>query len=61
MFFIGVGIVYLLNIADASVDAHLKKFDVSDNLSLTIRPRAFYCARATYSLGAGISISLNFK
>lgn len=27
-----------LNVADAAVDAHLKTFDVSDNLSLNIRP-----------------------
>jgi hypothetical protein len=29
---------YVLNIIDASVDAHLYKFDISDNLSLNWRP-----------------------
>lgn len=30
--------VYLLNIADATIDAHLAEFDISDNLGLRIRP-----------------------
>jgi TM2 domain-containing membrane protein YozV len=32
------GLVYVLNIVDASVDAHLFYFDISDNLSLHIAP-----------------------
>ena len=32
-------IVYLLSIIDASVDAHLYYYDVSDNLSLGIKPK----------------------
>lgn len=32
------GVLYALNIIDASVDAHLKDFDVSDDLSMKIRP-----------------------
>jgi hypothetical protein len=32
------GVVYALNIIDASVDAHLKDFDVSDDLTLKVRP-----------------------
>lgn len=35
LFFI---IFYGLNVADAAVDAHLKTFDVSDDLSLQIKP-----------------------
>ena len=35
LFFI---IFYGLNVADAAVDAHLKTFDVSDNLSLQLKP-----------------------
>ncbi|MCE3259623.1 MAG: hypothetical protein K0S12_1264 [Bacteroidetes bacterium] len=35
---IGIAAVYLLNIVDANVDAHLKTFDVSDDLSLSIDP-----------------------
>jgi hypothetical protein len=36
--FILMGILYILNVVDASVDGHLKDFDVSDDLSLQIRP-----------------------
>jgi hypothetical protein len=32
------GVVYLLNIADAAVDAHLSGFDVGDDLSLNAGP-----------------------
>lgn len=32
------GVFYALNIIDAGVDAHLKDFDVSDDLSLKVRP-----------------------
>lgn len=32
------GVLYALNIIDATVDAHLKDFDVSDDLSLKVRP-----------------------
>lgn len=30
---------WALNVVDATVDAHLKSFDVSDNISLRIKPR----------------------
>jgi hypothetical protein len=32
------GVLYALNIIDASVDAHLKDFDVTDDLTLKVRP-----------------------
>jgi hypothetical protein len=35
---IGIMAIYLLNIIDANVDAHLRTFDVSDDLSLNISP-----------------------
>jgi len=34
----GAALLYLLNIVDATVDAHLYTFDVSDNLSLNVQP-----------------------
>lgn len=36
--YIVTGVVYVLNIIDAYVDAHLKDFDVSDDLSLHTKP-----------------------
>ena len=44
--------VYLLKIIDASVNAHLFHFDVSDDISLNIRPYS------TFS-NTGVSFSLN--
>jgi hypothetical protein len=37
MIVLGVG-VYLLQIVDAHVDAHLKEFDLNPNLQLSVRP-----------------------
>lgn len=48
-----IGLFYVLNIVDASVDAHLYYFDISDDLSLNLAP-------AVYSQG-GIGICLGLK
>jgi hypothetical protein len=42
-----------LNVVDATVDAHLKGFDVSDDLSMKIQPK--------FDRGPGIAIVLKFK
>lgn len=54
--------IYVLQIVDANVDAHLHDFDVSDDLSLRIRPWTGDRVRQLPSLGsnAGVSLSLNF-
>ncbi len=36
--YIAIGAIYILNIIDANVDAHLFYFDVGDDLSMDIRP-----------------------
>ncbi len=36
--YIGTGLVYLLNIVDAYVDAHLQDFDLSEDLAIQIGP-----------------------
>lgn len=51
----GLGLLYILNIVDASVDAHLFSFDVSDNLSLSIHPTLINTA---YYYHTGISINI---
>ncbi len=48
--------VYLLNLIDANVDAHLSTFDVSDNLSLRVVP-----AFPSGQLLAGMTLTLHFK
>lgn len=49
-------ILYGLNIADATVFGHLKDFDVSNNLSLNIKP-----AFNSFSYIPGISLTLKVK
>ena len=58
---IGIGLVYVLNIIDASIDGHFKTFDVSDNLSLSVKPKAMYCTQSPLGIGAGVSFALTFK
>ncbi len=54
---IGFAVVYALNIVDASVDAHLFTFDVSDNLSMKVQPSLINTAGSNrYSTGIGLSI-----
>lgn len=52
--------VYVLNIIDATVDAHLFDFDVSDNLSINIKPDYIYTPHIN-SPCASLKICLNFK
>lgn len=47
---------YILNIVDACVDAYLFEYDMSDNLSVNIKPNFFYLDKNRYSTG----ISLRF-
>lgn len=51
--------LYVLNIVDATVDAHLKTFNVSDNLTLHWEPR-FNLAPNNTPI-PGISMNLTFK
>lgn len=55
---IGFAAVYLLNIVDAAVDAHLYNFDVSDNLSMEMRPAMMETTAGTYQ--AGLTLSIKF-
>ena len=51
--------LYAINIIDAAVDAHLKGFDVNENLSMRIAPDVRMTSFNTAY--TGISISLHFK
>jgi hypothetical protein len=59
LFIIATSLVYVLNIVDALVDAHLFSFDVSDDLSLNWQP--FYSDNVNTSNYAGIRLQLNLK
>ncbi|MCQ2264193.1 MAG: DUF5683 domain-containing protein [Bacteroidales bacterium] len=54
------GIIYMLNIIDAAVDAHLFYFDISDDLSMHFAPYFEPGVLAGHSY-AGISIALKWK
>src|SRR5947199_367338 len=59
LMYIFSGVVYLLNIIDAYVDAHLANFDVGDNLTLRASP----VMQVTYSSQpiASMALSLSFS
>jgi hypothetical protein len=58
LFIIVTGVIYALNIVDAYVDAHLRTFDLSDDLSLEFKPEIFN----NYSYFCpGISVLLTFN
>ena len=59
--FIGIVAVYLLNIIDANVDAHLKTFDVSDDLSLSWEPWLNQNHYGQKHMSGGLRFTLNFK
>lgn len=56
------GAVYLLNIIDAVVYAHLFNFDVSEDLSMRIAPyaRTNFYTKQKFPLDAGIRLSFKF-
>jgi hypothetical protein len=53
---LGVGAIYLLNIIDAMVDAYFFSFDISDDLSMQIKPSLIQLPGISPSLGFGINI-----
>jgi hypothetical protein len=58
----GAALLYVLNIVDATVDAHLFTFDVSDDLSLHVQPTWINTAgiNNTRNSITGLSLHLNF-
>lgn len=49
---------YLLNVVEAHVSAHLKEFNVNENLSMQIKPSMEPVIPGTVSVGMGIAITL---
>jgi len=58
LLFFGMGLVYLIQIADAAVEAHFVRFDVSDNLTMQVRP-SFGSTHLSPTVGIGLH--LNFR
>lgn len=53
---LALGFVYLLQVTDAYVDAHLHSFDVSDDLSLRFKPKIGITSGLGATFGAGVSL-----
>ncbi|MBG8555348.1 DUF5683 domain-containing protein [Hymenobacter guriensis] len=51
-------VAYTLNIVDALVDAHLRDFDISDDLSLQWQPDVLRVPTAPYTPGVAVSLTL---
>lgn len=58
--YLALGVTYLLVVTDAFVDAHLAKFDVSDDLSLKLKP-SLETSSGFPVFGMGISLSMGSK
>jgi len=56
---IAIAVVYVLNIVDASVGAHLYHFDVSEDLSFNFHPIIFPSVASNITFAGG-TIQLNF-
>ncbi|MDD3108366.1 MAG: DUF5683 domain-containing protein [Alistipes sp.] len=54
--------LYILNIIDAHVDAHMKDYDISDDLSMTLEPTMvqMYTMRTSSVNGLGVAFRMNF-
>lgn len=54
--------VYLLNVIDAHVDAHLRDYDISDDLTMNVQPQvgSFYTSRTGGVNTFGFGLSLTF-
>ena len=55
--YISLGLVYMLNVIDASVDAHFVRFDVSPDLALEVGPSLPIAAQG----GAGLSFAFALR
>lgn len=58
--YIGMVLAWALNVVDANVSAHLKTFDVSDDLSLRVKP-IMEMDPLSQGMVSGLSLSFNFK
>ena len=58
--YIGIVVAWAFNVVDANVSAHLKTFDVSDDLTLKIKPTLDFDPWSR-SLFSNVSLSFNFK
>jgi hypothetical protein len=58
--FIGIAVAWAFNVVDANVSAHLKTFDVSDDISLKIKPN-FEFDPISKGIFSSVSLTFNLK
>lgn len=61
MAYVGMFLVYTLQALEAFVDAHLKSFDVDDDIGMELKPTVDFHGLSTPTIGLGITIPLNRK
>ncbi|GAA3998881.1 hypothetical protein GCM10022408_07250 [Hymenobacter fastidiosus] len=60
-FYFYIGVAYALNILDAVVDAHLRDFDISDDLSLHWEPSMLWVPTALPAPGITLTLNLTSR
>lgn len=55
---VGLGLLYVLQVVDATVEAHFFEFNVSDNLSLNIQPKMMVTGVTPYT---GVQLTMRLK
>lgn len=60
LFFVLTGVAYVLNIVDAAVDAHLYYFEVSDDLSASLKPNVQFIAPRRLEPIPSVTLTLKF-
>lgn len=50
--------IYGLNIIEATIDAHMKGFDVSDNLALNLKPKVGVISNGAPYIGVGLTFKI---
>ncbi len=58
--YILTGLWYVLNIVDATVDAHLFSWEVNDDLSLRVEPGLMAPVNSQFSAAGGLKLTLSF-
>jgi hypothetical protein len=61
MAYVGMFLVYTLQALEAFVDAHLKSFDIDDDIGMEIKPTLDFNGFHTPTIGLGVTIPLNRK
>jgi len=56
--YIFMGVLYMLNIVDAAVDAHFYSYEISDDLSLKVRPTIMMSSGRNQTAGISLTLSL---